>query len=114
MRLDPDAERVLELFRTSGRPPVTTLTEARKVYRVSCQRLGPEPPAVAHVRNHIHARGVASALATATRTTPYVASSRTRDTALSYRSSIGSLPSTSFRWRSRIAHARSRGSKKQL
>src|SRR5262245_46393939 len=55
MRLDPDAERVLEFFRMSGRPPVTTLTpgEAREVYRVSCQRLGPEPPAVAHVRDLI-------------------------------------------------------------
>src|SRR5262249_12950259 len=135
LRLDPDAERVLELFRTNGRPSVTTLTpgEAREVYRVSCQRLGPEPPAVAHVRDLI-ARGpghdiprkdcagdrcprsyscteVASASATATRTTPYVASLRTRVTALSYRSSIGSLPSTSFRRRSRIAPARSGGSK---
>ena len=58
MRLDPDAERVLELFRTSGRPPVTALTpgEAREVYRTSCRLLGPEPPAVAHVRDLI-ARG---------------------------------------------------------
>jgi acetyl esterase len=58
MRLDPDAERVLELFRTSGRPPVTALTpgEAREVYRASCHLLGPEPPVVAHVRDLI-ARG---------------------------------------------------------
>jgi acetyl esterase len=58
MRLDPDAERVLELFRTSGRPSVTALTpsEAREVYRASCKLLGPEPPAVADVRDLV-ARG---------------------------------------------------------
>ena len=49
--LDPDAERVLDLIRQSGRPPYETLTpgEARELYRKGRAVLQPEPPAVAEV-----------------------------------------------------------------
>ena len=51
--LDPDAQRVLELIRESGRPPYETLTpgEAREVYRAGRRILQPEPPEVAEVRD---------------------------------------------------------------
>jgi hypothetical protein len=46
MSLDPDAERVLEIIRASGRPPTQSLLpqEAREVYRVSRKVLTPDPP----------------------------------------------------------------------
>jgi acetyl esterase len=51
--LDPDAQRVLDLIRESGRPPYETLTpnEAREFYRAGRRVLQPEPPEVAEVRN---------------------------------------------------------------
>ena len=51
--LDPDAQRVLDLIRESGRPPYETLTpnEAREFYRAGRRILQPEPPEVAEVRN---------------------------------------------------------------
>jgi len=47
--LDPDAERVLELIRQSGRPPYDTLApaEARELYRKGRTVLQPDPPDVA-------------------------------------------------------------------
>ena len=51
--LDPDAQRVLDLIRESGRPPYETLTppEAREFYRAGRRVLQPDPPEVAEVRN---------------------------------------------------------------
>src|SRR5262249_27090428 len=51
--LDPDAQRVLDLIRESGRPPYETLTpsEAREFYRAGRRILQPDPPEVAEVRN---------------------------------------------------------------
>jgi acetyl esterase len=51
MSLDPDAERVLEMIRASGRPPIQSLSpqEAREVYRASRKALTPDPPDVAQV-----------------------------------------------------------------
>ncbi|HKF70682.1 MAG TPA: alpha/beta hydrolase [Stellaceae bacterium] len=53
-RLDPDAQRVLDLIREAGRPPYETLTppEAREFYRAGRRILQPEPPRVAEVSNH--------------------------------------------------------------
>ena len=50
MSLDPDAERVLEMIRVSGRPVIQSLSpqEAREVYRAS-KALTPDPPDVAQV-----------------------------------------------------------------
>jgi acetyl esterase len=52
MALDPDARRVIDLIRDSGRPPYETLTpaEARTLYREARRVLSPEPPEVAEVR----------------------------------------------------------------
>jgi acetyl esterase len=52
-KLDPDAQRVLDLIREAGRPPYETLTppEAREFYRAGRRILQPEPPDVAAVRN---------------------------------------------------------------
>jgi acetyl esterase len=52
MSLDPDAQRVLDLMRESGRPAVETLTpqEAREFYRTSRGALQPEPEQVAEVK----------------------------------------------------------------
>jgi acetyl esterase len=52
-RLDPDAQRVLDLIREAGRPPYETLTpdEAREFYRAGRRILQPEPPEVAEVRD---------------------------------------------------------------
>jgi acetyl esterase len=52
-RLDPDAQRVLDLIREAGRPPYETLTapEAREFYRAGRRILQPDPPQVADVRN---------------------------------------------------------------
>ena len=51
--LHPDAQRVLELIRLSGRPPFEAMSpqEARAVYRDGRNVLQPEPAAVALVRN---------------------------------------------------------------
>jgi acetyl esterase/lipase len=53
MALDPDAERVLEMVRQSGRPPYETLTpaEARTVFRAAREVLCPEPAPVAEIRD---------------------------------------------------------------
>jgi acetyl esterase len=53
MGLDPDAQRVLDLIRESGRPPYETLqpAEARELYRKGRVVLQPDPPAVAAVRD---------------------------------------------------------------
>jgi acetyl esterase len=53
MILDPDAQRVLDMIRLSGRPPFETLTpqEARGFYTASQPVLQPDPPEVALVRN---------------------------------------------------------------
>jgi acetyl esterase len=51
--LDPDAQRVLDLIRESGRPPYETLTpsEARDFYRAGRRILQPDPPEVAEIRD---------------------------------------------------------------
>jgi len=51
MSLDPDAERLLEMIRASGRPAIQSLSpqEAREVYRASRKALTPDPPDVAQV-----------------------------------------------------------------
>jgi acetyl esterase len=53
MRLDPGAQRVLDLIREVGRPPLHTLNppEARAASAASRAVLQPEPPEVAEVRN---------------------------------------------------------------
>ena len=53
MPLDPDAQRVLDLIRESGRPPYETLqpAEARELYRRGRTVLQPDPPPVAEVRD---------------------------------------------------------------
>ena len=53
MLLDPDAQRVLDLIRLTGRPPIETLTpaEAREAYLSGRKALQPEPPEVAEVRD---------------------------------------------------------------
>ncbi|MBI3513515.1 MAG: alpha/beta hydrolase [Proteobacteria bacterium] len=53
MALDPDAQRVLDLIRESGRPPYETLqpSEARELYRKGRTVLQPDPPSVAEVRD---------------------------------------------------------------
>ncbi len=53
MIFDPDAERLLQLVRESGRPPLETLTpaEARVAYSASRQILQPDPQPVAEIRN---------------------------------------------------------------
>jgi acetyl esterase/lipase len=52
MALDPDAERVLEMVRLSGRAPYETLTasEARELYLAAHDVLAPDPPPVAEIR----------------------------------------------------------------
>jgi acetyl esterase len=52
MALDPDAQRVLDLIRDSGRPSVETMAppEARAFYRTSRGALQPEPEQVAEVK----------------------------------------------------------------
>jgi acetyl esterase len=52
MPLDPDAERVLELVRLSGRPPYEALTppEARALFLAGRAVLSPEPQGVAEIR----------------------------------------------------------------
>jgi acetyl esterase/lipase len=51
--LDPDAQRVLDLIRASGRPAYETLTpsEAREFYRAGRRILQPDPAEVADVRD---------------------------------------------------------------
>ena len=51
--LDPDAQRVLEMNREAGRPPIQTLTpaEARQGMRQSRTRLSPDPPDIALCRD---------------------------------------------------------------
>jgi acetyl esterase len=53
MILDPDAERLLEMVREAGRPPLETLTpaEARVAYNASRAVTQPDPQPVAAVRN---------------------------------------------------------------
>lgn len=53
MRLDPEAERVLDIIKLSGRPPMHTLPprEAREIYRASRRVLAPDPPDVARVED---------------------------------------------------------------
>lgn len=53
MPLDPDAQRVLDLIRETGRPPFETLTapESREAYRAGRAVLQPDPPPVAAVRD---------------------------------------------------------------
>ncbi len=53
MKLDPDAQRVLEMIRLSGRPPFETLSpaEARGFFNASRQVLQPDPTEVAAVRD---------------------------------------------------------------
>ena len=52
MALDPDAARVLEMVRLSGRPPYETLTapEARALFLAALEGLAPDPAPVAEVR----------------------------------------------------------------
>src|SRR3954471_8521281 len=52
MSLDPDAERVLDLIKGAGRPPIQACfpEEARAVYRASRKALSPDPPNVAQVQ----------------------------------------------------------------
>jgi acetyl esterase len=52
MSLDPDAERVLDLIKAAGRPPIQICSpdEARTVYRASRKALSPDPPSVAQVQ----------------------------------------------------------------
>jgi acetyl esterase len=53
MILDPDAQRVLDLIKASGRPPLNTLSvaEARSFFDASRTILQPDPPDVADVRD---------------------------------------------------------------
>ena len=53
MALDPDAERVLEMVRQSGRPPYEKVTpaEARALFRAGRDVLSPEPAPVAAIRD---------------------------------------------------------------
>jgi acetyl esterase len=53
MALDPDAERVLEMVRQSGRPPYETVTpeEARALFRAGREVLSPDPAPVAETRD---------------------------------------------------------------
>jgi acetyl esterase len=53
MALDPDAERVLDMVRLSGRPPYETLTasEARALFLAAGEVLAPDPAPVAEVRD---------------------------------------------------------------
>ena len=53
MSLDPDAERVLDLIKVAGRPPIQVCSpeEARAVYRASRKVLTPDPPEVAQVQD---------------------------------------------------------------
>ncbi|HYZ35040.1 MAG TPA: alpha/beta hydrolase [Crenalkalicoccus sp.] len=53
MPLDPGAQRVLDLIREIGRPPLHTLShqEAREAYTASRSVLQPDPPEVAEVEN---------------------------------------------------------------
>jgi acetyl esterase len=52
MPLDPDAERVIELVRLSGRPPYEALTppEARALFLAGRDVLSPPPQRVAEIR----------------------------------------------------------------
>ncbi|MBU6498342.1 MAG: alpha/beta hydrolase [Rhodospirillales bacterium] len=53
MILDPDAQRLLDMIRESGRPPYDTLSteQARELYRASRAVLQPEAPAIGEVRD---------------------------------------------------------------
>ncbi|MBW8268003.1 alpha/beta hydrolase [Caldovatus aquaticus] len=53
MPIDPDAQRVLDLIRETGRPPYETLphAEARRLYAAGRGVLQPEPQEVAEVRD---------------------------------------------------------------
>jgi acetyl esterase len=53
MAIDPDAERVLEMVRQSGRPPyeMGTPAEARVMFRSARDVLSPEPAPVAEIRD---------------------------------------------------------------
>ena len=53
MTLDPDAARVLEMVRTSGRPPYETMTppEARAAYHAVRGTAAPEAPPVDAIKN---------------------------------------------------------------
>ena len=53
MALDPDAERVLEMVRQSGRPPYDQVTpaEARALFRAARDVLCPTPAPVAEFRD---------------------------------------------------------------
>ncbi len=53
MILDPDAQRVLDLMKAAGRPPLNTLSpeEARGFFAAGRTVLQPDPPDVAELRN---------------------------------------------------------------
>ena len=54
MSLDPDNQRVLDLIKAGGRPPIYTLSPplAREAYRLSRAPLQPELPEVEELREH--------------------------------------------------------------
>ena len=60
MALDPDAERVLEMVRASGRPPYETLSpaEARALFLAAREVLALDPAPVAAVRDLVGPGGV--------------------------------------------------------
>lgn len=53
MSLDPDNQRVIDLIKSTGRPPLTTFPppQARELYRSSRGPLQPDPPELASVRD---------------------------------------------------------------
>ena len=53
MSLDPDNQKILDMMKEAGRPPVNELQpdEARKMYRASRGALQPELPDVAELRD---------------------------------------------------------------
>src|ERR1700751_131096 len=65
MALDPDAERVLEMVRVSGRPPYETLSpaEARALFHAGREVLASDPAPVAVIRDITGGGGVPLRLA---------------------------------------------------
>ena len=61
MSLDPDNQKILDMMKAAGHPPVNELQpdEARKMYRASRRALQPELPDVAELRD-LSAPGTAS------------------------------------------------------
>src|SRR6187399_2321203 len=61
MSLDPDNQKILDMMKAAGHPPVNELQpdEARKMYRASRGALQPELPDVAELRD-LSAPGTAS------------------------------------------------------